>query len=358
MAPIKCTIWLWASKSLRVMHDLGHCKLKRLENYLSEHLESFSGPLEMHKFSDGQSNPTYRLSTPHRNYVLRRKPDGKLLPSAHAVDREFRVMNALRNAQIPVPQCLHLCDDQEIIGTMFFVMEYVDGIIFWDPALPRLNVKQRTQVFDEMNQVLAALHSVQPESIGLNGFGKPGNYFARQIKRWIDQYRNSATELIEEMNLLIKWLTDNLPEDDGSCCVVHGDYRLDNLIFDPVRLEILAILDWELSTLGHPFADIAYQCMQLRFPFNDVLPGLGSVDRQKLGIPKETAYVDLYCQRRGLDEIPNWSFYLAFSFFRFAAILQGVKKRALDGNASSDRALELTNMIKPLAKMGLEASCP
>jgi len=338
------------------MHDLDSSRLKQLETHLSEHLESFSGPMDVFKFPDGQSNPTYRLHTPKTQYVLRRKPDGNLLPSAHAVDREFRVMNALHGLGIPTPRCLHLCENEDIIGTVFFVMEFIHGSIFWNPALPELSKDQRIKVYDQVNQVLANLHSVNPESAGLSTFGKPGNYFTRQTDRWARQYRHSATESIEEMDYLAEWLLENLPAEDGASCVVHGDYRLDNLIFDPDRLDILAILDWELSTLGHPFADLAYQCMQLRFPENDVLPGLGNVNRKELGIPEEAEYVELYCQRRSLDSIADWNFYLSFSFFRFAAILQGVKKRALDGNASSDRALTLTKMIKPLAIMGVEAA--
>ena len=341
------------------MHDLNARELQQLEEYLAQNLDSFSGPLEVRKFPDGQSNPTYRLITPEAEYALRRKPDGSLLPSAHAIDREFRVMSALHKAGMPVPRCLHYCDNAEIIGTAFFIMDYVDGTIFWNPVLPSLNNRQRGKVFDEMNRILVALHSIDPASAGLGDFGKPGNYFVRQTARWSRQYKHSETEFIEEMDYLAKWLVENLPSDDGSSSIVHGDYRLDNLIFDPEKLEVLAILDWELSTLGHPFADIAYQCMQLRFPCNGMLPGLGDANRNAMGIPDEKSYVSLYCQRRGLDGIPDWNFYLAFSFFRFAAILQGVKKRALDGNASSNRAFELTSMIRPLAVMGVKAAeCP
>ncbi|MCY4229096.1 MAG: phosphotransferase family protein [Gammaproteobacteria bacterium] len=338
------------------MHDFDSSRLKRLETYLSEHLELFSRPLEILKFPNGQSNPTYLLNAPNAKYVLRRQPYGNLLPSAHAVDREFRVMNALNGAGIPTPRCLHLCKNEDVIGTMFFIMEFIEGTIFWNPALPELSVVQRTRVYDQMNQVLADLHSVQPESIGLADFGKPGNYFARQTDRWARQYQQSSTEAIEEMDCLAQWLRDNLPVDNSIPSIVHGDYRLDNLVFDTERLEVLAILDWELSTLGNPLADVAYQCMQLRFPDNSVLPGLGNANRRELGIPEELEYVEMYCQRRNLVGIPDWNFYLAFSFFRFAAIVQGVKKRALDGNASSERALELTKMIKPLAVMGMAAA--
>ncbi|MCY4218273.1 MAG: phosphotransferase family protein [Gammaproteobacteria bacterium] len=338
------------------MRNFDHSRLKSLEAYLSTHIDSFSGPLEISKFPDGQSNPTYRMNTPQSKYVLRKKPDGNLLHSAHAIDREFRVMNALHGAGIPTPRCLHLCEDEEVIGTMFFIMEFVEGTIFWNPSLPELNNTDRSKIYDHMNQVLANIHTISPKSIGLADFGKPGNYFARQTDRWARQYEHSATESIEEMDCLIQWLKENLPADQGNDCIVHGDYRLDNLIFDSKKLEVLAVLDWELSTLGHPYADVAYQCMQLRLPDNNVLPGLGYVNRRDLGIPNELEYVEMYCRRRNLDGISDWNFYLAFSFFRFAAILQGVKKRALDGNASSNRALELTKLVRPLAVMGIKVS--
>ncbi len=338
------------------MHDFDHLRLQSLEAYLSTKIPLFSGPLELSKFPDGQSNPTYQLQTPQSKYVLRRKPDGDLLPSAHAVDREFRIMNALHGAGIPTPRCLHLCDDEDVIGTMFFVMEFVEGKIFWNPALPELTNHQRSEVYDQMNQVLASIHSISPESIGLSDFGKPGNYFARQTDRWTRQYQHSATESIKEMDYLIQWLNENIPLDQGLPSIVHGDYRLDNLIFDSQKFEVLAVLDWELSTLGHPYADLAYQCMQLRLPDNNVLPGLGGKNRKNLAIPEENEYVEMYCQRRNLDGIADWNFYLAFSFFRFAAILQGVKKRALEGNASNERALQLTKLVRPLAVIGVEVS--
>jgi aminoglycoside phosphotransferase (APT) family kinase protein len=326
----------------------------RLQGYLEAAMDGFRGPMEVEKFSDGQSNPTYLITTPTANYVLRRKPDGALLKSAHAVNREFRVMGALQNTSVPVPRVFHLCSDTAIFGTMFFVMEFVGGRIFWDPALPGLDKIQRAKIFEEMNRVLAELHSLDPAAVGLADFGRPGNYFARQVERWTRQYQLCELETIPEMNHLAHWLPRNIPADDGRSCLVHGDYRMDNMIFHPQRATMLALLDWELSTLGHPFADLAYQCMQLRLGDNDMLPGLGDRDRDVLGIPGEQEYVTAYCSRRNIDNIPGWNFFMAFSFFRFAAILQGVKKRALDGNASSDRAIRLAELITPLAIMAAD----
>ena len=324
-----------------------------LERYLGDLIGGFAGPLSVRKFPHGQSNPTYLLSTPRKKYVLRRKPDGALLPSAHAIDREYAVMKALRNTGVPVPDVLHLCDDDTVFGTAFFVMDHVAGDVYRDPSLPRLTREQRRTVFDEMNRVLVCLHSIAPESVGLATFGKPGNYYSRQISRWTEQYRLSETERIEEMDMLAEWLPRNVPELDDSACIVHGDYRLDNMIFSPGDMKVLALVDWELSTLGHPYADLAYQCMQLRLNSSGILPGLGDQDRQDLGIPTEQAYINGYCRKRGLSEITRWDFFMAFSFFRFAAILQGVKKRHLEGNASNPRAMELSRLIIPLAGMGL-----
>jgi aminoglycoside phosphotransferase (APT) family kinase protein len=327
--------------------------IERLQNYLESHVPGFHGALEIEKFSDGQSNPTYLLGTPSKQYVLRRKPDGDLLRSAHAVDREYRVMTALKATSVPVPDTCHLCTDESVFGTMFFIMEFVEGRIFWDPALPQLEKKQRAGIFEEMNRVLALLHSTDPSSIGLDDFGRPGNYFARQVERWTTQYRLCELEKIREMDILAEWLPKNIPADDGQSCLVHGDYRLDNMVFDPEKSEILALLDWELSTLGHPFSDLAYQCMQLRLKDNEMLPGLGDKDRLALGIPTERQYISAYCENRDISEIQHWNFYMAFSFYRFAAILQGVKKRSLDGNASSPRALKLAELIRPLAEMAI-----
>ena len=326
--------------------------LETLGRYLEASISGFRGLHAIDKFPGGQSNPTYHLKAASGEYVLRRKPFGELLKSAHAVDREFRVMQALARTDVPVPRMLHLCEDDDVIGAMFFVMDFVPARHFWDPALPELDNAGRAAIFDEMNRVLAALHLVDIDAVGLADFGSPGNYFERQVGRWTKQYRASETGTIEAMDTLIDWLPANMPPDDGRVSLIHGDYRLDNILFATDSDRALAVLDWELSTLGHPLADLAYQCMQLRMPEDAVVRGLGGIDRRSLGIPSEEEYVARYCDRTGLGEISNWSFYLAFSFFRLAAILQGVKKRALDGNASSDRALEYGAFAAPLAEMG------
>lgn len=326
-----------------------------LEKYLAAHIEGFRGPLTVSKFSGGQSNPTFKLETPSGTYVLRRQPPGKLLKSAHAVDREFRVMRALAGSAVPVPRVLHLCEDRDLIGSMFYVMEYCEGRIFWDAALPELDNTQRSAFYEEMNRVLAALHSVDLESTGLADYGKPGNYFERQFERWRGQYRASEIGEIRSMDRLIDWLGGHLPPDDGRVALVHGDYRLDNIIFHPTESRAIAVLDWELSTLGHPFADLAYQCMQLRMPADSGnISGLMGVDRKALGIPSEREYIARYCERMGIEKIDNWAFYLAFSFFRLAAIIQGVAKRAQDGNASNKGAARLGAFVEPLAQLALD----
>ena len=326
-----------------------------LEKYLGAHLAGFTGPLTADKFATGQSNPTFLIETRVKKYVLRRKPPGVLLKSAHAVEREYAVMHALAATDVPVPRVLILCEDVSVIGTAFYLMDHVAGRIFWDPALPELPHAERGAVYDAMNRALVALHAVRPEKVGLADFGRPGNYFARQLSRWSDQYRASETGVIPEMDRLIVWLGANAPPDDGRVGIVHGDYRIDNMIFDAVKPEILALLDWELSTLGHPFADLAYQCMQWRLPSVGTFRGLGGLDRAAHGIPTEDEYVALYRERAGIGEIKSWPFCLAFSFFRLAAILQGVKKRALDGNASNPaRALQMGENVHVLARMALE----
>lgn len=327
-----------------------------LADYLSDKIPGFTGPVKASKFAGGQSNPTFKLETGSGNYVFRRQPPGKLLKSAHAVDREYRVLSALADTPVPVAKTYHLCEDPDVIGSMFYIMEYVEGRVFWDSSLPQIESKAvRTSMYNQMNQVMASLHSVDLESVGLSDYGRPGNYFDRQLSRWTKQYRLSETGKIEEMDKLIEWLEAHLPEDDGRVSLVHGDYRLDNVMFHPEEPRIVAVLDWELSTLGHPFADLAYQCMQLRLPA-DVghAPGLGGVDRAELGIPSEQEYVEQYCQRMGIDNIAHWHFYLAFSFFRLAAIAQGVAKRALDGNASSAQASKVGAMVKPLAVYAIQ----
>jgi aminoglycoside phosphotransferase (APT) family kinase protein len=326
----------------------------KLATYLESHVDGFQGPLSAEKFAGGQSNPTYRVSAASGNYVLRRKPPGELLKSAHAVDREFKVISSLASTAVPVAHAYHLCEDDSVIGSMFYLMEFIDGRVLWDPALPELDNSERTAMYQEMSRVLASLHSVDIDAAGLSDYGKPGNYYERQIGRWSKQYRAAETETIPAMEQLLEWLPANMPADDGRVALAHGDFRLDNMMFHPTESKVLALVDWELSTLGHPFADLAYQCMQLRLPHDSIMPGLGGVDRQSLGIPSEEEYVAWYCQKMGIDHIDNWNFYLVFCFFRFASILQGVKKRALDGNASSEKALQLGKMVEPLAKLAVD----
>lgn len=321
----------------------------KLADYLEQNIPGFEGPINAEKFAGGQSNPTFLIQAESGKYVLRRKPPGELLKSAHAVDREYRVIAALADTEVPVAKAYHLCEDDSIIGSMFYLMEYIDGRVMWDPSLPEESPDSRSAIYSEMNRVLAALHSVDVEAVGLSDYGKPGNYFERQIGRWSKQYRASETESISEMEALIEWLPANMPADDGRIALVHGDFRLDNMMFHKQKSDVLALVDWELSTLGHPFADLAYQCMQLRMESTGVMSGLGGVDREALGIPSEEAYVAQYCERMGIDGIDDWNFYIVFSFFRFAAILQGVKKRAQEGNASSEKALQMGALVRPLA---------
>ena len=321
----------------------------RLEPYLAEAIPGFERPLKAEKFAGGQSNPTFRLTAGSGAYVLRRKPPGQLLKSAHAVDREYRVITALRDTGVPVPKTYVLCEDEDVIGSMFFVMEYLEGRVFWDAKLPEVSGnEERAAIYDEMNRVLALLHSVDVNAVGLGDFGAPGNYYERQVKRWTDQYRKSETDHVPAMEKMIRWLPENMPEDDGLVSLVHGDFRLDNLMFHPTEPRIIGILDWELSTLGHPLADLAYQCMGWAMPNS-----LGGVDRAALGIPSDEEYIARYCERTGRSEISNWDFYMAFCFFRLAAILQGIKKRAQIGTASSTEAKAHGEMVRPLAEMGL-----
>ena len=323
--------------------------------YLSGRIEGFSGPLSAEKTPTGQSNPTFILSSSSGKYVLRRKPSGKLLKSAHAVDREFRVMSALAETNVPVPKMYCLCEDEDVIGSMFYVMEYVAGRNFGDPRLPDLSVDTRRAMYDAMNATLAALHSVDVDVIGLSEYGRPGNYFARQISRWSGQYRASETSTISEMDALIAWLDENIPAEDGQTALVHGDWRIDNLLFAQNSPKLIAVLDWELSTLGHPLADLGAQLMQWAMPVGPEGRGLDGVDRDALGIPSDREYVELYAERAGLSDIPDMDFYVAFSFFRMAAILQGVKKRALDGNASNpEQGLRLGAFVSIFAGKGLQ----
>jgi len=338
-------------------HDAAHLDLAAVERYLAARLPGFRGPLTAEKFSVGQSNPTFRLDSPSGTLVLRRKPPGVLLKSAHAVDREFRVQRALAGSDVPVARMHVLCEDESVIGAMFYVMDFQPGRHFMEPVLAAISPEERGAVFDEMNRVLAALHSIDCAAVGLSDFGKPGSYFARQLGRWSKQYHASETGTLADMDALIDWLDANLPEDDGRVSLVHGDYRIDNLIFDAGKPKIAAVLDWELSTLGHPFSDLAYQCMQWRMPVGEEGRGLAGVDRKAQGIPAEEEYVDAYCRRMGLADIPGFDFCLAFSFFRMAAIVQGVKKRGLDGNASNpERAARMGRFVPIYARMGLEAA--
>lgn len=338
------------------MTDANALDEKALAAYLEQHVPGFSGLRAVNKFGSGQSNPTYMLDAASGRYVLRAKPPGQLLKSAHQVDREYRVMKALEPTSVPIPKVLHLSEEASPIGRMFYVMAYVDGRIFWDPALPEISGNdERSAIYDAMNETLAALHDVDIAAAGLADFGKPGSYFGRQLSRWSSQYRASETETVAAMDRLIAWLEENQPEDDGRVSLVHGDYRLDNMIFAPDQPKVAAVLDWELSTLGHPFADIAYQCMQWRLPHTSGFKGLGGIDRAALGLPSEKAYVEAYCRRRGLAGIDNWSFCLAFSFFRLAAICQGVYKRSLDGNASNpEKARTYGEAVKLLAGLAVE----
>ncbi len=339
------------------MTDANALDSDALAPYLEKHVAGFRSLQAIRKFNAGQSNPTYLLEAASGRYVLRAKPPGELLKSAHQVDREYRVIKALRGTDVPVPDVLHLSGDASPIGRMFYVMAHVEGRIFWDPALPELaSNEERAAASDAMNRVLAALHDVDVDAVGLSDFGRPGNYFERQLSRWSSQYRASQTDTVDDMERLIAWLEDNLVADDGVVSLVHGDYRLDNMIFASDRPDVIAVLDWELSTLGHPYADIAYQCMQWRLPHSSGFRGLGGIDRTALGLPTEDEYVARYCERRGLAGIDNWVFYLAFSFFRLAAICQGVYKRALDGNASNpEKAKTYGQAVRLLAALAVEA---
>jgi aminoglycoside phosphotransferase (APT) family kinase protein len=313
--------------------------VEKLEAWLAERLPGFQGPLSVEQFKGGQSNPTYKLITPVRAYVMRSKPGpvAKLLPSAHAIEREFRVMSALALTGVPVARMHVLCEDESVIGRAFYVMEFVSGRVLWDQSLPGMTNEQRGAIYDEMNRVIATLHSVDVKAVGLTDYGKPGNYFSRQIGRWSKQYLASVTQDIPEMNRLIDWLPVHMPSsamDESQVAIVHGDYRLDNLIFDADAPRITAVLDWELSTLGHPLADFSYHCMAWHIP-PGTFRGIGGLDHASLGIPSEREYIRRYCERtrRGTPEelLADWNFYLAYNLFRLAAITQGIAKRVVDG---------------------------
>jgi aminoglycoside phosphotransferase (APT) family kinase protein len=329
-----------------------------LATYLESAVAGFRGPLLATKFKGGQSNPTYLIDAASGKYVLRRKPSGKLLPSAHAVDREFRVLQALHGGPVPVAEPLHLCEDDSVIGSVFYLMAFVPGQVHWDPSLPDMTPGQRAAHYEAIISALAALHALDPAAIGLGDYGKPGNYFARQIHRWSDQYRASEIEPIPDMDALMSALEQRCPADDGRVALVHGDFRIDNLMFAPDDARILAVVDWELSTLGHPLADLGYFCMALRLPRNPALPGLAGMDRAALGIPEEAALLERYCELSGQPMPADWPFVLAFSFFRLAAIAQGVAKRAQQGNASSEQAAQAGQMTALLARLGVRALQP
>jgi aminoglycoside phosphotransferase (APT) family kinase protein len=335
------------------MSDSHRFDTAALERYLRGHIDGFEGPTTIVRFEGGQSNPTYRLDAGDKSYVLRCKPLGKLLPSAHAVDREFRVMRALAGTPVPVPRCLCLCTDDAVIGSMFYVMDYVEGRVLWDPRLPGMTPQERAAIFDEANRVIAALHDVDPVAVGLADYGKPGNYFARQIDRWSRQYKASEIAPIAEMDKLIEWLPHNIPPGDETT-IVHGDFRLDNLLFHPTEPRLLAVLDWELSTLGHPMADFAYHMMAWRLT-PDEFRGLRGADLDALGIPGEGDYLARYLARRRVAAAPDaraWGFYMAYNMFRLAAILQGVMARAIAGNAASAHAVDAGRRARPLAERG------
>jgi aminoglycoside phosphotransferase (APT) family kinase protein len=329
-----------------------------LEAWLRPRLEGLDAPLQVSQFKGGQSNPTFLLASAGRRWVLRRKPPGVLLPSAHAIDREYRVMAALQGSEVPVPETFCYCDDAGVIGSAFYVMEHVPGRILWDPALPGMTPAERGAVFDSMNRVIAALHRVDIAAAQLADYGKPGNYFARQIGRWSAQYRASETERIASMDALIDWLPQHIPPDDG-VALVHGDFRLDNLVFHASEPRVVAVLDWELSTLGHPMADFAYHAMAWDMP-TGAMRGLAGLDLAPLGIPSADAYVARYCERVGVAPPTRgeWDFFVAYNLFRGAAISQGIMRRALDGSASSAHALEAGGRARSIADAGWARIAP
>ena len=322
-----------------------------LVDWMKAHVPGFEGPIAVKQFAGGQSNYTYEIATPKAKYVMRRKPAGKLLPSAHAVDREYKVITALHSTGFPVPRTYGLEADDSVVGTMFYVMDFMEGRIFWDQTLPNYEPAMRHKIHMASIKTLADLHNTDYKAIGLETYGKPGNYFARQIERWSKQYRISETEKIPEMDYLIDWLPKNIPEGDETT-IVHGDYRLDNMIFHPVEARVLAVLDWELSTLGHPLADFSYHCMSWHIAPGQ-FRGIAGLDFAALGIPSEDEYIALYAKNTGREvSRRDWNFYLAYNMFRLAGILQGIMKRYVDGTAASPQALDAGKRAKPMAQMG------
>ncbi len=343
----------------RAVSEAHSFDVETLQNWLSQQLPGFAGPLQVEMFKGGQSNPTYKLITPHQSYVMRAKPGpvARLLPSAHAVEREFKVMGGLHGSDVPVAKMHVLCEDESIIGRAFYIMEFVQGRVFWEQTLPGMNQAQRADIYDEMNRVIAALHTVAFAERGLSDFGKSGNYFERQIGRWSKQYIASVTQPIAEMDQLMEWLPAHMPDsarDASKVSIVHGDYRLDNLMFHPTEPKVMAVLDWELSTIGHPLADFSYHCMAWHIP-PGTFRGIGGVELASLGIPNESEYIHRYCDRTGLarpqDLKADWNFYLAYNMFRIAAILQGIAKRVEAGTASSAQAKASGAGARPMAEL-------
>ena len=332
--------------------------IEALTAWMQAHVDGFAGPLSAEMFKGGQSNPTYKLSTPQRNYVMRSKPGpvAKLLPSAHAIEREFAVMSGLAGTDVPVARMYALCEDESVIGRAFFIMEYVEGRVLWEQSLPGMQPAERGAIYNEMNRVISALHKVDYAARGLENYGRPGNYFERQIGRWSKQYQASVTQPIPEMDQLIEWLPANMPDSARTdlTSIVHGDFRLDNLMFHPSEPRVLAVLDWELSTLGHPLADFAYHCMSWHINAEQ-FRGIGGLDLTALGIPSEQEYIRLYCERTGFATpeqlAPDWNFYLAYNMFRIAAILQGIAKRVEAGTASSEQARAAGARARPMAEL-------
>jgi len=323
-----------------------------LERFLRGKIDDWRGRLVVEQFKGGQSNPTYRITADGRRYALRRKPSGRLLPSAHAVEREYRVTQALHAVGFPVAKPLVLCEDETVIGTTFYLMNHVEGRVLWDQALPGMTKTERVAIWDELNRVIAQLHRIDYLAAGLGDFGKPGDYISRQVSRWTRQYQASELVCIEEMNRLIDWLPDNIPAGDETS-VVHGDFRLDNVIFHPTEPRILAVLDWELSTLGHPLADFAYHCMSWHIAPGR-FRGIAGLDHAALGIPGEREYVERYCKRTGCRRVDpsTWDYYMAYNLFRVAAIMQGIAKRAMDGTAAGADAHETGAHSRTIAILG------
>lgn len=324
-----------------------------LERWLQDNVEDYRGELRVRQFKGGQSNPTYELQTPGRSYVLRRKPPGQLLKGAHAVEREYRILAALGSAGFPVAKIYGLCTDKQVIGTEFYVMEFVAGRVIWDATFAEVPSSSRRDYFDAMNATLAQLHSLDYGALGLSDFGKPGNYFARQISRWSKQYlEDDAAGRVDDLDRLIEWLPAHVPLEDTSS-IVHGDFRCDNMIFHPTEPKVLAVLDWELSTLGHPLADFAYHAMMYRLP-PGVISGLAGADLQALGIPTEADYVAAYCRRTGRDGIEGYDFYIAFNLFRLASIMHGIRGRVLRGTAASSHAQQMAASVEFYARLAWE----